>query len=139
MANGNNRSRSCQGWCAPAMIYLVLAVIGLVVSLFTSNKFDATFNQGENKAEIVLVHLVTGVLWTALLYWLCSNCHYTAAWVLLLLPLIFVIMLVIFLLVFMSRDHRHGRRYRRDHHGRLVLENVDTPLGTPEVRRAYYN
>jgi len=136
MTNRVNTSRKCSGWCAPTIIYIGFAVAGTLFSLFTSDKFDQRFAGGMNKAEIFLVHLIMGLIWTGVLWWLCSSCQYTAAWVVLLLPLVLVIILIVFLLVIIA-SHPQGR-YRRDHRGRLVLENVDTPLGAPEVRRVRY-
>ena len=78
-----NSIKKCKGWCPPAVIYLTLAIVSTVVSLFTSHYHDDKNYNGENKALYTLVHLVFVAMWTAVLYWLCSNCHNTVAWVIL--------------------------------------------------------
>jgi len=93
MPNGTK----CKGWCPPAVIYLTLALVSTVISLLTSHYHDDINYNGENKSLYTIVHLIGVALWTYVLYWLCYNCHYTTAWVVLLLPIIigFFIILVI--------------------------------------------
>lgn len=76
----------CQGWCLPAIVYLVLAVISLGLALLQDlshlNEDDAM----RVKTATFLFHVVWAAFWTWLLYWLCSNCHETWAWIVLFLP-----------------------------------------------------
>ena len=116
-----------KGWCAPAVIYMVLATISLVISFFTMSDYDKKTNNS-NKTEIILVHLIVGILWTGLLYWLCSNSYNTLAWIILLLPLILIVILVVVLSLVVTDSSQNI-------HHTVVLENVDTPIGAPEVRR----
>ena len=94
---------SCKGWCPPAVIYLTLALVSTVISLFTSHYYDDVNYNGEHKALYTLVHLVGVALWTFVLYWLCYNCHYNAAWVLLLIPILFGFFIVLILMVGITR------------------------------------
>ena len=80
----------CKGWCPPAVIYLTLAIISTLLSLFTSHYHDDMYYDGEHKVLYTMVHLLFVGMWTWLLYWLCSNCHNTAAWIVLLMPIILV-------------------------------------------------
>lgn len=121
---------SCSGWCAPTVIYLALASVSLVISFITSDNYDQKHNDGRNKAKLLLLHLIMMAIWTGLLYWLCSNCHYNTAWFLLLLPFIFIFFLIIVLLVMMvSLQDRKVKPSMRPY-----MENADTPLGAPEIR-----
>jgi cell division protein FtsW (lipid II flippase) len=107
----------CKGWCPPAVIYLTLAIISTVLSLFTSHRHDDMNYDGENKVLYTIIHLIFVGMWTAILYWLCSNCHNTAAWIVLLLPIIvvfFVILTVMFGFgVGAAASHSRYGSYRR--------------------------
>lgn len=35
-----NSNRSCNGWCPQTVIYIVIARVGLISSLITTNKHD---------------------------------------------------------------------------------------------------
>ena len=97
-----NKLSKCNGWCPPTVIYLVLAVATTFVSLMTSHKYDEVQTNGSNKVLYTLSHLVVVAFWTWVLYWLCSNCHYTAAWVVLLFPVIIFVSVLIYLFVYFS-------------------------------------
>jgi hypothetical protein len=85
----------CSGWCPPTVIYIVLAVTSTIISLFVTNHYDNLQNQGANKVLYAIIHLVGFSFWTWVLYWLCSNCHQTAAWVVLLFPILLFFALII--------------------------------------------
>lgn len=88
MASNNNYK--CKGWCPPTVIYLTLSLFTTFVSLVTSHYYDDANNEGQNKVLYTISHLLGIAIWTVVLYWLCSKCHYTTAWVVLLLPFILV-------------------------------------------------
>lgn len=94
----NNNSKKCNGWCPPTVIYLVLAVTTTFVSLMTSHKYDDAKTNGSNKILYTVGHLIGIAFWTGVLYWLCSNCYNTAAWVILLIPVI-IVFIVIFVFI----------------------------------------
>ena len=93
------KNLKCKGWCPPAVIYAVLAVFSTVISLFVSTKYDNIKNNGINKMLYVSLHVTGLAFWTWFLYWLCSNCYQTAAWVVLLFPILLGIALLVFAFV----------------------------------------
>ena len=105
--------KKCQGWCPPTVIYLVLSIVTTFVSLMTAHKYDDMKYNGVNKVLYTILHLCGIFLWTWFLYWLCSNCHNTAAWVILLLPvIIFVILLILLVTVgFFAAVSNDRRKY----------------------------
>lgn len=84
-ANSNNKKNkkrggaACDGWCLPAVIYLLLGVVGVIV--------QANMD-GYNLASLTTGHTLYVAFWTAVLYLLCANCYVGWAWVVLLFPLI---------------------------------------------------
>ncbi len=78
----------CEGWCLPAIIYVVLAVISLLLALlgdFTQYSEDDAYKA---RLAIFIFHFVWVIFWTWILYSLCSYCHEGWAWFILLLPFI---------------------------------------------------
>jgi hypothetical protein len=88
-------SIKCSGWCPPVVIYIVLAVSSTIISLFATSRYDDMNNQGVNKVLYSIIHLSGISIWTWVLYWLCSNCYKTTAWVVLLFPLLLFVALLI--------------------------------------------
>ena len=125
----------CNGWCVPTVIYMVLAIISTLSSLFVSDKVSNQYYYGRGKGTILFVHILIGILWTGLLYWMCLKCMYTKAWFLLLVPLFVVIFGFLILMIFVGKQKIiinkriviPGRRYH--------LNGGNTPLGAPELRR----
>lgn len=79
-ANGNsNGGSSCSGWCLPTVLYLALALVGMVMQMSMD---------GYNETGMMVGHGLYVAFWTGVLYLLCSNCHEGWAWVVLLFPLI---------------------------------------------------
>ena len=72
----------CEGWCVPAIIYVVLSIIGIIMNLMSAGLPTAAVN-------VIIV-----IFWTAILYWLCSICRSGWAWFLLLLPFLFAIIVI---------------------------------------------
>ena len=67
--------------CSPAKLYLVITVIGIVLSLF--NKISVV---------AVLVKAIFALFWTFVLNWLCEKGYKTLSWILVLLPFIIIIL-----------------------------------------------
>jgi len=86
----------CQGWCWPAVIYAFLVVVSLVLVLFQDVSLLTEGEVSQMRLASLFFHVIMGVLWTWLLYWLCSNCHNTAAWVVLFLPFFIGLVLLAF-------------------------------------------
>jgi len=64
--------------CAPALVYLILSVIGLFIGakMFT------------------VIHVIGILLWTFILNFLCSKGYKTLSWILVLLPIIFMFFVI---------------------------------------------
>lgn len=86
----------CKGWCWPAIIYLVLAAISLALKLLEDLSHLNRDDANAIRFAHFIFHLFWAVLWTMLFYWLCSNCHNTAAWVVLFLPVILGVAVLFF-------------------------------------------
>ena len=83
--NGKNNKNSLIGKiCAPAMLYLVLSVIGLVWLIMS--KFSAA---------AVLLKAIFVLLWTWLLCYLCWNGYEVISWILVILPIVFTIVIMV--------------------------------------------
>ena len=81
-------SKNCNGWCPPTVIYLTLSVTTTVLSLFGVIKNDELKNGGKNKRWYAITHGVGIMVWTGVLFLLCSNCYYKTSWAVLLTPII---------------------------------------------------
>jgi hypothetical protein len=68
--------------CTPALIYLVLSVVVLVMAVFSGIS-----------AMTLIIKSMLIVLWTFLLNWLCSHGMGTLAWVILLLPVVLILLM----------------------------------------------
>lgn len=84
----NNSFKKCSGFCTPLIIYIVLALLGMLVSLVRD--IDA-----ETKVFILIRQLIIALLWVGLMYWLCSSCKENWAWFFLLMPFIGLFLLLI--------------------------------------------
>jgi uncharacterized membrane protein len=80
--NGNKMS-SGGAICAPAMVYLILSIIGLLTA--------ATI---QFSVMSILLKVIFIALWTFLLNYLCSTGYTVVSWILVVLPLIFMIALI---------------------------------------------
>ena len=67
--------------CSPAKLYLVITVIGIVLSLFNNISVAA-----------VIVKVIFALFWTFVLNWLCEKGYKTLSWILVLLPFIVIIL-----------------------------------------------
>lgn len=63
--------------CLPAKVYLILAITGIIASLF--NKISILY---------LVFSMVFILLWTNLLNWLCSKGYMYFSWFLVMLPLL---------------------------------------------------
>lgn len=79
----------CDGWCTPLYIYLALAVMSLIATVRLHFNDPKTVSM-----EAVLMSVIYKVFWCGVIYVLCSTCHENVAWVLLLIPLVFMLLLM---------------------------------------------
>jgi len=83
--------------CPQLVIYLILSIISLVTSLIVTN---STLEDGENKKQTdinVFSHVITMFLMCLLFYFLCAYEYQTAAWILLLFPLLIFVFIMIWI------------------------------------------
>ena len=73
--------------CMPALVYLILSVISLLMMIFNDFKIVAT-----------LINIIFIIIWTWILNLICSAGYEWLSWVFVLLP--FVIMLILILLFY---------------------------------------
>lgn len=83
-------SSGSSGMCAPLVIYLVL-VAANIFWIGTTNKIP----EGQ-KAKQMIISLLIAALIGAIMYELCKNGHSGWSWFILLLPLIWMIMAMLF-------------------------------------------
>lgn len=69
--------------CTPAIVYLVLAVIGLVLNFMKFSLFSG------------IVHIAFVFIWTFILNWICSKGYSWASWLLVILPYVFIALVVL--------------------------------------------
>lgn len=89
------------GFCVPTIIAIVIGVLGIVGSMVAvvRAKKDKDPNSARDKAlKSLAVTVLVNVAMVGLMYFLCRTGHDTIAWILLLLPLIFL-MVVLFMFV----------------------------------------
>ena len=73
--------------CTPAIVYLVLAAIGLIMQFnyYASSK---------NPMWTIIVHIVFIGLWTAILNWICAKGYKSVSWALVIIPYAFMALTV---------------------------------------------
>lgn len=79
----------CDGWCTPLYIYLVLAVMSLIATIRLHFQDDQLVT-----VESIVMSVLYKVFWAGVIYLLCASCHENWAWIILLLPLIFIVLLL---------------------------------------------
>jgi hypothetical protein len=65
--------------CTPAMVYLVLSIVAMIVGA----------------KMLTIVHVLLVLLWTFLLNFLCSKGYKTVSWILVLLPIVVAAMFIV--------------------------------------------
>jgi len=86
-----NKSIKCTGWCGPTIIYAILATISTVLSFIHPD-----LKSHHERGVVLLANIINGLFWTGLLYFLCKNCWYNAAWVILLIPFMLAFLMLLF-------------------------------------------
>lgn len=83
-----NFMQSFRNLCAPAIVYVVLVVVGLVSQMMGGmTTFFGTIGS-----------VVVALLWTWLLNFICKSGYVGISWVLVFLPIILYILLFVFIL-----------------------------------------
>lgn len=73
--------------CSPAVLYLVLATIGLILQF---NYYASS----RNPLLTIIVHIVFIGLWTAILNWICAKGYTSVSWALVIIPYAFMALTV---------------------------------------------
>jgi len=88
------KSNSKQNICAPAMLYLIIALLSLI-----------TMVMKKVKALTILVQLIFIAIYTLLLNLLCKNGYTTISWILVILPFIIFIIMILFVIKLMKKNN----------------------------------
>ena len=99
MANANNKP----ALCVPAMLYLVLSVISLILMAFKSCG-----------ALCLLFKVLFIVIWTWFLNFLCTQGYTTISWILVLLPFIMFILMILLSYEVVKRIKNSKEDYKQD-------------------------
>lgn len=83
----DNAKNTWDGLCGPAQVYLALQVVGIVLSALAG---------GVSGVGAAVISLIVALVWTWILQKICDAGYRTAAWILVFLPLI--LLLVVFVL-----------------------------------------
>ena len=73
-----------QKLCTPAKLYLAIAVIAVIIGLFSGVSIMSLF-----------FNLLFALIWTYILSFLCKNGYQSLSWFLVLLPYIFILLAVL--------------------------------------------
>ena len=86
--NRSNRTVYYNGWCLPTVIYLTLAIIGILMRALNGS-YDMS-------SSILVGEVLHTLFWTAIMYWLCSRGYSGLSWFILLIPLILTTVFILF-------------------------------------------
>lgn len=83
-------SSLCSGWCAPVIIYLILSGISIYNTwTFDASKYpELSSLMNRDKSTVLFQQVVVTLLWTGLMYWLCSRCQSGWSWFILVAPML---------------------------------------------------
>jgi hypothetical protein len=79
--------------CTPAVVYLVLAAIALILQL-------QNYASSKNPFLTIIAHVLFIGLWTAVLNWICDKGYKAISWALVIIPYAFM-----FLTVFVTAQY----------------------------------
>jgi len=82
--------------CAPAIVYLVLAVI----ALFVNSQFSFLS---------IFLHLFFIGLWTFILNWICNKGYKWISWLLVIIPYLFAALVILIASEFMALDEMKSK------------------------------
>ena len=97
--------KSLKELCNPALFYLVMSILGLLMVAFQNmgnNRelmIGSTMLNLENSPVIFIVKLVYILFWTWILNLICKDGHSGISWLLVFLPLILIVLLALALML----------------------------------------
>lgn len=100
-----NCVQNSKSYCWPLKLQVALVILGIIGVLVMPSHMKTTDGKVVqiDKASTLTRIIIVGGIWTAIFYYLCKNCHYTWAWVLFLGPIVFAILMGIFILTFRTK------------------------------------
>lgn len=108
--------RSVNQLCTPSFVYLVLSVIGIIVTIFqnmgNTNKYclgNLTCNVPSTVA-IFIMKIICILFWTWILNLICNDGHKNIAWFLVLLP--FILMFLVVGMVAMNQNKNKNKKQK---------------------------
>jgi Kef-type K+ transport system membrane component KefB len=99
--------------CPQLVIYLILTSLSIISSYLVTNQYIKVNDIQTHVMGNLIGHMIGMIVMSVLLYWLCKHNHHTIAWLILLLPIIFVFMILMLLITSITT---RGRRKHHKHH-----------------------
>jgi len=99
--------------CPQLVIYLILTSLSIISSYLVTNQYIKVNDIQTHVMGNLIGHMIGMIVISVLLFWLCKHNYHTIAWLILLLPIIFVFMILVLLITAITR----GRRKHHPPHG----------------------
>ena len=116
----------CNIWCAPLIIYLILSVV-IIITTFYREDYMIFSNQPytiTNRLTLMLSQVITVLIWSILMGWLCKTCNEGWAWFVLLLPIILGVLLMILLTLFVDNLNINLNVFNVDTNRKFMNEDI---------------
>ena len=113
------------GWCAPTIIYVVLSIIATIINIDAVSKHphkNFLFGKTRYSKEVIniimaVVHVGIAILYTYLLYYLCSKGLHFWAWFALIAKLLLGILIILIGVVYLKHSgklHNYEQQEREN-------------------------
>ena len=90
MANNNNKGFSI---CAPALVYLFLSIIGILLAIF-HGMLMLDFK--------IIIDIIFSIFWIWILNLICRAGYTWVSWILVLLPFIIILLIILYFVFFLK-------------------------------------
>ena len=91
--------------CNPALVYLIMSII----SIFGYIYMDYASIENYPASYIVMMSIFA-LLWTWLLNYLCSSGYETVSWILVLIPIVFMVIIILVAIFALSKVIKDNKR-----------------------------
>lgn len=81
------------GVCWPLIVYMIITILALILIISVPGLDIST------RSTAILISIVWTLFWGIILWWLCSRCQWTWAWILLFFPFMINVLFFIILLL----------------------------------------
>jgi hypothetical protein len=85
--------------CTPALVYLILSIIGIIYYLFTYS------------VGTVLLQTFFVLIWTWILNYICSSGYEVISWILVILPFILIPLFMFLFVAYVVKDLKLNEKY----------------------------